>query len=121
MLDETPVHATTELFCAEAAEPGDASAPLLALLHLPYGWAVIRQYREWLGGVEATFTLFDSGGDERTYTRAYLSSGRGAHDDEFYVHPGSTTSRIESEEARGRAVLMVLAAHECDRMESAHA
>lgn len=121
MLDETPVHATTELFCAEAAEPGDAIEPLQALLHLPYGWAVVRQRREWLGGMEVAFTLFDPEGDDRTYVRVHYSPGRGARDGEFYVHPGSTTSRIEPQEARGRAVLMVLAAHECDRVESAHA
>lgn len=97
---------------------GKRAAAALALL--PEGWYVVRgSRRDFLRAREGEparweveFALYD-GDDERDIARPSVRFSSRAG--EYYVHGGPQRGHFEADEATARAVVLLLAAVECER------
>lgn len=80
---------------------------------LPEGWRIVRDESNASSRIspEVRFQVLGPEGDVEAdpSVRWWRSGG------EWYVHPGSTTNRIEPDESRARAVGLLMAADEADR------
>lgn len=105
---------STDRVAAEAAMERGQRA-VLALALLPEGWTVEREIRDSsISGPETQFLLRHEDGDEMAKTTRWYSR----REDWHYIQPGPTTNRISRDEARGRAVLLLLAALDLEGRET---